>query len=76
MHNKNISETFLIVEEIQTQLFEIKNYVKILHDTILHNDELYYLQDFIELINEKHCELFGFIDKSLINPAFREQEPK
>lgn len=62
---------FIFVDGIVTRIDEINNYVKILGIVALQDEESYYLQDFVNLIETKQNELSAFIEEGFSKKLVR-----
>lgn len=60
MSQAEFTDEYAFVEEAHTRLIEINNFVKILKAVVFQDDDVYYLQDFVELIlqNNTSCPIF------------------
>ena len=70
MSDSEFTQEFLFLEEVQTKIIEINNYIKILSIVLTQEDELYYLQDFIEMLLQKQQKLSDFFETGLVKPIF------
>lgn len=71
MSQAEFTDEYAFVEEAHTRLLEINNFVKILKAVVFQDDDVYYLQDFVELILQKQYELSDFLEEALAKPIFR-----
>lgn len=62
---------YIFVDGIITRIDEINNYVKILGIVALQDEESYYLQDFVNLIESKQDELSMFIEEGFSKKLVR-----
>ena len=67
---------YIFVDGIVTRIDEINNYVKILGIVALQDEESYYLQDFVNLIESKQNELSMFIEEGFSKKLVRVLKPK
>ena len=70
MSQAEFTDEYAFVEEAHTRLLEINNFVKILKAVVFQDDDVYYLQDFVELILQKQYELSDFLEEALAKPIF------
>lgn len=70
MSEKEFTPKYIFLEEIQTRVLEINNYLKILNAVLTQEDEMYYLQDFAEFVRQKQQKLSDFIEEGLAKPVF------
>ena len=70
MSQSEFTDEYAFVEEAHTRLLEINNFVKILKAVVFQDDDVYYLQDFVELILQKQYELSDFLEEALAKPIF------
>lgn len=70
MSQAEFTDEYAFVEEAHTRLLEINNFVKILKAVVFQDDDVYYLQDFVELILQKQNDLSDFIEDALAKPIF------
>lgn len=70
MPQAEFTDEYAFVEEAHTRLIEINNFVKILKAVVFQDDDVYYLQDFVELILQKQYELSDFLEEALAKPIF------
>ncbi|PWL80557.1 hypothetical protein DBY21_01410 [Candidatus Gastranaerophilales bacterium] len=70
MPQPEFTDEYAFVEEAHTRLLEINNFVKILKAVVFQDDDVYYLQDFVELILQKQYELSDFLEEALAKPIF------
>ncbi len=70
MSQAEFTDEYAFVEEAHTRLIEINNFVKILKAVVFQDDDVYYLQDFVELILQKQYELSDFLEEALAKPIF------
>lgn len=68
MSQAEFTDEYAFVEEAHTRLLEINNFVKILKAVVFQDDDVYYLQDFVELILQKQYELSDFLEEALAKP--------
>ena len=68
MSQAEFTDEYAFVEEAHTRLLEINNFVKILKAVVFQDDDVYYLQDFVELILQKQYELSDFLEEELEKP--------
>lgn len=67
---------YIFVDGIISRIDEINNYVKILDIVALQDEESYYLQDFVNLIESKQNELSMFIEEGFSKKLVRVLKPK
>ncbi len=70
MPQPEFTDEYAFVDEAHTRLLEINNFVKILQAVVFQDDDVYYLQDFVELILQKQYELSDFLEEALAKPIF------
>ena len=70
MSQAEFTDEYAFVEEAHTRLLEINNFVKILKAVVFQDDDVYYLQDFVDLILQKQYELSDFLEEALAKPIF------
>ena len=70
MSQAEFTDEYAFVEEAHTRLLEINNFVKILKAVVFQDDDVYYLQDFVELILQIQYELSDFLEEALAKPIF------
>ena len=70
MSQAEFTDEYAFVEEAHTRLLEINNFVKILKAVVFQDVDVYYLQDFVELILQKQYELSDFLEEALAKPIF------
>ena len=70
MSQAEFTDEYAFVEGAHTRLLEINNFVKILKAVVFQDDDVYYLQDFVELILQKQYELSDFLEEALAKPIF------
>ena len=70
MSQAEFTDEYAFVEEAHTRVLEINNFVKILKAVVFQDDDVYYLQDFVELILQKQYELSDFLEEALAKPIF------
>lgn len=70
MPQPEFTDEYAFVDEAHTRLLEINNFVKILKAVVFQDDDVYYLQDFVELILQKQYELSDFLEEALAKPIF------
>ena len=71
MPEKEFTPEYIFVDGIITRIDEINNYVKILGIVALQDEESYYLQDFVNLIESKQNELSMFIEEGFSKKLVR-----